>query len=75
MSSSLQAPVQQSVIQVYLSAPKGMQKDVDLFKQVKLTFILAYNYTFLLEENVNLVVQLHGEVFGIFLFCSCMFPS
>ena len=52
-----------------------MQKDVDLFKQVKLTFILAYNYTFLLEENVNFVVQLHGEVFGVFIFYSCMFPS
>ena len=34
MSSSLQAPVQEPVIRVYLSAPNGMRKDVELFKQV-----------------------------------------
>lgn len=34
VSSSLQAPVQQQTIRVYLSAPDGMQQEVDLLKQV-----------------------------------------
>lgn len=28
-----------------------------------------------LKKNVNFVVQLHSEVFRVFTFCSCMFPS
>ena len=34
VSSSLQAPVQQQTIRVYLSAPDGMRQEVDLLKQV-----------------------------------------
>lgn len=34
VSSSLQAPVQQQTIRVYVSAPSSMQREVDLLKQV-----------------------------------------
>lgn len=34
VSSSLQAPVQQQAIRVYVSAPYSMQREVDLLKQV-----------------------------------------
>lgn len=34
VSSSLQAPVQQQTIRVYMSAPNGMQQEVELFKEV-----------------------------------------
>lgn len=33
-SLSLQAPVQQQTIKMYISAPSGMQQEVDLFKQL-----------------------------------------
>lgn len=56
MSSSLQAPMQQSVIRVYLSAPKGMQKDVDLFKQLHVPKL-----EWLCEKKGKFLVVVHFE--------------
>ncbi|XP_074629390.1 nephrocystin-3-like isoform X1 [Acropora palmata] len=56
MSSSLQAPIQQSVIRVYLSAPRGMQKDVDLFKQLHVPKL-----EWLCEKKGKFLVVVHFE--------------
>ncbi|XP_068751534.1 nephrocystin-3-like [Montipora capricornis] len=56
MSSSLQAPVQEPVIRVYLSAPNGMRKDVELFKQLYIP-----NLEWLCEKQGKFLMVVHFE--------------
>lgn len=59
VSSSLQAPVQQQTIRVYLSAPDGMRQEVDLLKQL---YIPKLEWLCERQEKFLVVVHLEDPV-------------